>query len=134
MSAFDPKRAWEAETFRVAEGARSHIIGCNIGQKGRREMIRAVALLCVLILTATYSVAVFAHTPDQAPHQKFDEGNLKLESGEVIEDFSITALRLNLCCSAGVRFWHKADTEYALNDVDLPGQIMGGLRHRDQRI
>jgi len=53
-------------------------------------MIRAATLLCLFALAATYSVIVFAHTPEQAPHQKFGEGNLKLESGEVIEDFSIS--------------------------------------------
>ena len=53
-------------------------------------MIRAATLLCLFVLAATYSVIVCAHTPEQAPHQKFDEGNLKLESGEVIEDFSIS--------------------------------------------
>jgi homoserine O-acetyltransferase/O-succinyltransferase len=31
-----------------------------------------------------------AHTPSQPPHQLFNEGDLKLESGEVIKDFSIS--------------------------------------------
>ena len=31
-----------------------------------------------------------AHTPSQPPHQLFNEGDLKLESGEVIRDFSIS--------------------------------------------
>jgi homoserine O-acetyltransferase len=31
-----------------------------------------------------------AHTPQQPPHQLFGEGDLKLESGEVIRDFSIS--------------------------------------------
>ena len=31
-----------------------------------------------------------AHTPQQAPHQSFAEGDLKLESGEAIKDFSIS--------------------------------------------
>ena len=31
-----------------------------------------------------------AHTPQQAPHQLFGEGDLKLESGEAIRDFSIS--------------------------------------------
>src|SRR5689334_18729225 len=30
-----------------------------------------------------------AHSPQQAPHQLFAEGDLKLESGEAIKDFSI---------------------------------------------
>src|SRR5215472_10913335 len=43
----------------------------------------AIALLLVV------SVAT-AHTPSQPPHQRFNEGDLKLESGEVIKDFSIS--------------------------------------------
>ena len=31
-----------------------------------------------------------AHTPQQPPHQSFGEGDLKLESGEMIRDFSIS--------------------------------------------
>jgi homoserine O-acetyltransferase len=31
-----------------------------------------------------------AHTPQQPPHQSFAEGDLKLESGEAIKDFSIS--------------------------------------------
>ena len=36
------------------------------------------------------SLPSVAHTPQQAPHQSFSEGDLKLESGEVIKDFSIS--------------------------------------------
>ncbi|OAF05777.1 homoserine acetyltransferase [Bradyrhizobium centrolobii] len=36
------------------------------------------------------SLPVDAHTPQQPPHQLFSEGDLKLESGEMIEDFSIS--------------------------------------------
>src|SRR5499426_3953496 len=43
----------------------------------------AVALLAIATATA-------AHTPSQPPHQLFSEGDLKLESGEVIKDFSIS--------------------------------------------
>jgi homoserine O-acetyltransferase len=43
----------------------------------------AVALLLV-VNTAT------AHTPSQPPHQLYNEGDLKLENGEVIKDFSIS--------------------------------------------
>jgi homoserine O-acetyltransferase/O-succinyltransferase len=32
----------------------------------------------------------FAHTPSQPSHQTFNEGDLKLESGEAIKDFSIS--------------------------------------------
>ena len=36
------------------------------------------------------SLPAFAHTPQQPPHQLFGEGDLKLESGEAIKDFSIS--------------------------------------------
>jgi homoserine O-acetyltransferase/O-succinyltransferase len=43
-----------------------------------------VGLGLVLICPAS------AHTPQQPPHQSYGEGDLKLESGEVIKDFSIS--------------------------------------------
>src|SRR4051794_2749009 len=36
------------------------------------------------------ALPVGAHTPQQAPHQLYNEGELKLESGEAIKDFSIS--------------------------------------------
>jgi homoserine O-acetyltransferase len=36
------------------------------------------------------SLPAAAHTPQQPPHQAYSEGDLKLESGEVIKDFSIS--------------------------------------------
>ena len=36
------------------------------------------------------SLPAYAHTPQQPPHQLFGEGDLKLESGEAIRDFSIS--------------------------------------------
>jgi homoserine O-acetyltransferase len=36
------------------------------------------------------SLPAAAHTPQQPPHQLFGEGDLKLESGEAIKDFSIS--------------------------------------------
>ena len=45
--------------------------------------IGAVALLLAANVAS-------AHTPSQPPHQLFNEGDLKLESGEVIKDFSIS--------------------------------------------
>ena len=36
------------------------------------------------------SLPAAAHTPQQPPHQSFAEGDLKLESGEAIKDFSIS--------------------------------------------
>jgi homoserine O-acetyltransferase len=41
--------------------------------------------VAALLLAATIATA---HTPSQPPHQLFNEGDLKLESGEVIKDFS----------------------------------------------
>ncbi len=35
-------------------------------------------------------IPVSAHTPQQQPHQSYAEGDLKLESGEAIKDFSIS--------------------------------------------
>jgi homoserine O-acetyltransferase len=49
----------------------------------RLAMLAASALLAL-------SLSASAHTPNQPPHQSFDEGDLKLESGEVIKDFSIS--------------------------------------------
>ena len=49
-----------------------------------KRILRLIAF--VLIASAPAS----AHTPQQAPHQLFQEGDLKLESGEVIKDFSIS--------------------------------------------
>jgi len=44
----------------------------------------------VLALVALVALPLSAHTPDQAPHQRFAEGDLKLESGETIKDFAIS--------------------------------------------
>ena len=44
------------------------------------------AVTAVLLL----SLPTAAHTPQQPPHQAYGEGDLKLESGEVIRDFSIS--------------------------------------------
>src|ERR1700750_2486595 len=49
-----------------------------------KNIVRAAAL--GLLLSAPSA----AHTPQQPPHQLFSEGDLKLESGEVIKDFSIS--------------------------------------------
>lgn len=48
----------------------------------RIAIVAAAAMLS--IMTAS------AHTPQQPPHQLFSEGDLKLESGEAIRDFSIS--------------------------------------------
>jgi homoserine O-acetyltransferase/O-succinyltransferase len=50
---------------------------------------RFVCSVGIFALASLGSV-VFAHTPEQPPHQAYSEGDLKLESGEVIKDFSIS--------------------------------------------
>jgi len=52
-------------------------------------MSRIVNLFSALALSLGIGSAA-AHTPAQPPHQTFSEGDLKLESGEVIKDFSIS--------------------------------------------
>ena len=47
---------------------------------------RVRLLACGLLL----SLPAIANTPQQPPHQLFAEGDLKLESGEAIKDFSIS--------------------------------------------
>jgi homoserine O-acetyltransferase len=51
-------------------------------------MSRFAVLTGIAFLVA--ATATGAHTPSQPPHQLFSEGDLKLESGEVIKDFSIS--------------------------------------------
>jgi homoserine O-acetyltransferase len=50
---------------------------------------RSICCAVVLALLLHGGIA-FAHTPEQPPHQRFEEGDLKLESGEVIRDFAIS--------------------------------------------
>jgi homoserine O-acetyltransferase/O-succinyltransferase len=50
-------------------------------------MKHAAAILAACL---ALSMPAAAHSPQQAPHQSFGEGDLKLESGEVIKDFSIS--------------------------------------------
>jgi homoserine O-acetyltransferase/O-succinyltransferase len=50
-------------------------------------MKRAATILAACL---ALSLPATAHSPQQAPHQSYSEGDLKLESGEVIKDFSIS--------------------------------------------
>jgi homoserine O-acetyltransferase len=43
-----------------------------------------------VLLPPLWSLPAAAHTPQQPPHQLYNEGDLKLESGEAIRDFSIS--------------------------------------------
>jgi len=51
-----------------------------------RKAVRSIGALALLLVVE----AAGAHTPGQPPHQLYNEGDLKLESGEVIKDFSIS--------------------------------------------
>jgi homoserine O-acetyltransferase/O-succinyltransferase len=53
---------------------------------GRMRLTGGAALIALLFRSAI----ALAHGPDQPPHQRFEEGDLKLESGEVIKDFAIS--------------------------------------------
>jgi homoserine O-acetyltransferase len=57
-------------------------------QRGSSAINRLVRLAAGSLLLV--AAAASAHTPAQAPHQLFNEGELKLESGAVIKDFSIS--------------------------------------------
>lgn len=53
-------------------------------------MIRRISGLTASILVVLTTTFALAHTPQQAPHQLYKMGDLKLESGEVIKDFAIS--------------------------------------------
>jgi homoserine O-acetyltransferase len=57
--------------------------------------VKRIALVAGLVagLVTDFGLLLFpaaAHTPQQPPHQLYSEGDLKLESGEAIKDFSIS--------------------------------------------
>jgi pimeloyl-ACP methyl ester carboxylesterase len=54
---------------------------------GRNAVKRIAHLVAAGLLL---SLPAAAHTPQQPPHQLYGEGDLKLESGEAIKDFSIS--------------------------------------------
>jgi homoserine O-acetyltransferase len=53
------------------------------------KRITHLAAAGLLLSLPAFSPAL-AHTPQQPPHQLYQEGDLKLESGEAIKDFSIS--------------------------------------------
>src|SRR6201995_5978587 len=55
-----------------------------------RTMTTFTRIACLAAATLIAAFPVSAHTPQQPPHQLFAEGDLKLESGEAIRDFSIS--------------------------------------------
>jgi homoserine O-acetyltransferase len=52
-----------------------------------RTPLIGLAMMIALLFRGGIALA---HGPDQSPHQRFEEGDLKLESGEVIKDFAIS--------------------------------------------
>lgn len=48
------------------------------------------SIFCAAGISLLLSLPAAAHTPQQPPHQSYGEGDFKLESGEVIKDFSIS--------------------------------------------
>src|ERR1700723_69423 len=58
------------------------------GETRVRRIVFVVGLVVSLGLLLPFSA--IAHTPQQPPHQLYSEGDLKLESGEAIKDFSIS--------------------------------------------
>jgi homoserine O-acetyltransferase len=56
----------------------------------RVEDITMKRIAHLAAITLLLALPAAAHTPQQPPHQLYNEGDLKLESGEVIKDFSIS--------------------------------------------
>jgi homoserine O-acetyltransferase len=53
-------------------------------------MMFSKPIACLVTAGLWLALPAAAHTPQQPPHQLFSEGDLKLESGEAIRDFSIS--------------------------------------------
>jgi len=53
----------------------------------RRVVLSSIACL---LLIGSLPVAVAAHRPSDPPHQLYQIGDFKLESGEVIKDFAVS--------------------------------------------
>ena len=80
-------------------------------------MKRIVLVAGLVVSLGLLSFSATAHTPQQPPHQLYSEGDLKLESGEAIKDFSISYVthgRLNEAKSNGVL--RKAYDSHGLKD------------------
>src|SRR5690349_2472212 len=71
----------------TASGAR--IRSGNLPQQNR-EVTMLTTLRTLALAFALAASPALAHTPQQPPHQSFKIGDLTLESGEVIKDFSIS--------------------------------------------
>jgi len=55
-----------------------------------RDYLAAIAAIACLLVHPVLLQPAVAHTPEQLPHQLYNEGDLRLESGEAIKDFSIS--------------------------------------------
>src|SRR5919205_1454831 len=55
-----------------------------------RDHLAALAAIACLLAHPVLLQPAVAHTPEQPPHQLYNEGDLELESGEAIKDFSIS--------------------------------------------
>jgi homoserine O-acetyltransferase/O-succinyltransferase len=85
------------------------------GETRVRRIVFVVGLVVSLGLLLPFSA--IAHTPQQPPHQLYSEGDLKLESGETIKDFSISYVT------------HGALNEKKSNAI-LMVTAIGGNHHR----
>ena len=56
--------------------------------------MNAIKRIGTTFILAVCAAQAAAHTPEQAPHQNYAEGDLKLESGESIRDFSLSYVTL----------------------------------------
>jgi homoserine O-acetyltransferase len=57
---------------------------------GEAEMTMTKRIATLVAAGLSLALPAAAHTPQQPPHQLYGEGDLKLESGEAIRDFSIS--------------------------------------------
>src|ERR1043165_9924856 len=55
--------------------------------RSKSALVLGFAFVSALFIRSDFGSA---HTPEQPPHQRFEEGDLKLESGEIIKDFAIS--------------------------------------------
>ena len=60
----------------------------NLRAPGGKNKMKRIGYFVAAALLLSLPAA--AHTPQQPPHQAYSEGDLKLESGEAIRDFSIS--------------------------------------------
>jgi homoserine O-acetyltransferase len=84
----DPARQMFARGLARPDAARILLLQEGVSpSKGSQKMKR---MACLAAFGLVLGLPAAAHTPQQPPHQSFAEGDLKLESGEAIRDFSIS--------------------------------------------